>query len=122
MSCTQGLEFLVKRLTSWESWEKAKAEVVREFETLSALRIHQAAELGHSVPRPLGVDPEHATIIVEKLPGQNLHVLLRRYSHLLSPRRVHSILTHVVHASVESVLLAGSPLDSGLDPGRRNIY
>jgi Ser/Thr protein kinase RdoA (MazF antagonist) len=90
------MKFLVKRMLALRPGEDARDEVNREFGILSELHARYGAELGHSVPRALGVAPEMATIIIEKLPGENLESVLKRNAHLLSSRRAHHLLEQVM--------------------------
>jgi tRNA A-37 threonylcarbamoyl transferase component Bud32 len=80
---------IVKRLTGgWIKPEDALATVVREFESIQTVRDSLPPNLQHTVPTPLMLLPDSTALLLEKLPGKQLNVILKREANrLIGPMR-----------------------------------
>jgi hypothetical protein len=87
-SLARSCPVIVKRITSWKKREHASAAIVREFESLRAVRRQLPAQLVDTVPRPLMVLPESAALVMEQLQGKPLSLILKlEANRLIGPLR-----------------------------------
>jgi len=88
-SLARACHVIVKRLTGgWIKPEDALATVVREFESINIVRNSLPTRLLHTVPTPLMLLPDTTALLLEKLPGTQMSVVLKREANrLIGPMR-----------------------------------
>jgi hypothetical protein len=74
---------VVKRISDHVPPEEAEAVVVREFESLQALRTQLPPQLLGTVPKPLMVLRTSTALVLEALSGRPLNIILKREANTL---------------------------------------